>query len=290
MKTLTMLSSPVQCSPGSFRVGISRIWTGIRNLSYENDANDCLRKSLFFLVMVSLSSSFAALPSISWSPRCKWNKQWPVFSAVLFTWFMHVPFLPSGTALKRHLHHPASAAHTAQTKPQSHFYQLYSEGHAQMDLFKDHTLYWASSSHSPPSSGGPTQVWVRARKGFSCTFAPAKMFIASSSALSTITAFAASSPHATSSVRPVTPPSSSHPHEDHRCSWTQLLCMHASSDPTQGKRGNQSLRQRLTLKQLTIKSGCFPPDPLGPFAVLFWSCFCFVSTMLPTNWLCIFTL
>lgn len=44
------------------------------------------------LVIVSLSNSFAALPLISCSPHCQWNKQWLLSSIMLFTSFFHVPF------------------------------------------------------------------------------------------------------------------------------------------------------------------------------------------------------
>lgn len=53
-----------------------------------------------------------------------------------------------------------SAAHTAQTKPQSHFYQFYDEGHAQMDLFKD-----AFPSTEPPASTTPVVQEVPPRYG-----------------------------------------------------------------------------------------------------------------------------
>lgn len=91
--------------------------------------------------------------------------------------------------------------------------------HRAIFMVKDMFKWICSKTLSPPlshlfpqphTSGGPTQVWVRALEGFNWTFAPTETFIASSSALSTITAFTTASPHAISSTRPMTIPSSSH--------------------------------------------------------------------------------
>lgn len=57
-----------------------------------------------------------------------------------------------------------------------------------------------------------------------------------------------------------------------------------SSHLAAGKWGNQSLWQQLTLKQLLIKSEHFPPTLQVPLQFYFHTCFCFVKTLLPTNW------
>ena len=125
---------------------------------------------------------------------------------------------------------------------------------------------------NPCSSGGPTQAWVRALEGFSWTFAPAKTFAAHHQhRLPSL-----HSPQLLPMPSPLSVPwqhLQALTHRGNMCSWTQLLCKHTSSHLTQGKRGTRSLWQQLTLKQLMIKSDCFPPDPSVPSAVLFSSLF-----------------